>query len=67
MGWTVEMAAFESAFSNEGEMATSVDKIRPLDELLDKLGTCSYKWPHWMVRSIYGPPLWLGGAFRRGL
>lgn len=46
MGWTVEMAAFESAFSNEGEMATSVDKIRPLDELLDKIGTCSYKWPH---------------------
>jgi uncharacterized LabA/DUF88 family protein len=37
-GWTVEMAAFESAFSPSGEMATRVDRIRPLDGVLDKIG-----------------------------
>jgi uncharacterized LabA/DUF88 family protein len=46
LGWTVEMAAFESAFSNAGAMATTVDKIRPLDELFDKIGTYGFKWPH---------------------
>jgi uncharacterized LabA/DUF88 family protein len=45
MGWTVEMAAFESAFSDGGQMATTVDTIRPLDEVFDKLGGCQFKWP----------------------
>jgi uncharacterized LabA/DUF88 family protein len=38
MKWTVEMAAFNSAFSPTGEMATSVDKIRQLDAVFDKIG-----------------------------
>ena len=37
-GWTVEMAAFKSAFSRVGEMATTVDRIRPLDEVFEKIG-----------------------------
>jgi uncharacterized LabA/DUF88 family protein len=37
-GWTAEMAAFESAFSPSGEMATKVDRIRPLDGVLYKIG-----------------------------
>lgn len=37
-GWIVEMAAFESAFSRQGEMATTVDKIRLLDDALDSIG-----------------------------
>jgi uncharacterized LabA/DUF88 family protein len=45
MGWTVEMAAFESAFSDEGDMATTVDKTRPLDEVFDKIGKCGFNWP----------------------
>ena len=45
MGWTVEMAAFASAFSPSGEMAKTVDKPRPLDEVFDKIGACAYKWP----------------------
>jgi uncharacterized LabA/DUF88 family protein len=44
-GWTVEMAAFASAFSPGGEMATSVDEIRPLDDVFNKIGTGTYKWP----------------------
>ena len=45
-GWTVEMAAFESAFSDEGQMATTVDNIRPLDEVFDKIGNYGFKWPN---------------------
>ena len=48
-GWIVEMAAFESAFSRLGEMATTVDKIRPLDGALDKIG-CSTSTPFVAVR-----------------
>lgn len=45
MGWTVEMAAFKSAYSERGEMARAVHKIRPLDDVFDKLGNCAYTWP----------------------
>jgi len=45
MGWNVEMAAFESAFSEEGEMATSVDKICPLDDVFEEIGNNGFKWP----------------------
>jgi uncharacterized LabA/DUF88 family protein len=45
MQWTVEMAAFESAFSEDGEMAGTVDAIRPLDTVFDKIGGCRYNWP----------------------
>jgi uncharacterized LabA/DUF88 family protein len=37
-GWIVEMAAFESSFSCVGEMAITVDRIRPLDEVFEKIG-----------------------------
>jgi uncharacterized LabA/DUF88 family protein len=50
-GWIVEMAAFESAFSPEGEMATTVDKIRRLDDVLDRIGRTS--------TSIVGSPILL--------
>jgi uncharacterized LabA/DUF88 family protein len=45
MKWIVEMAAFTSAFSRAGEMATTVDKIRPLDAVFDQIGGCGFKWP----------------------
>lgn len=44
-GWTVEMAAFQSAFTESGEMATTVDKTRPLDGSLDLIGHNAFKWP----------------------
>ena len=44
-GWTVEMAAFSSAFNPNGQMAISVNKVRPLDGSLDLIGHCSFKWP----------------------
>lgn len=44
-GWTVEMAAFGSAFSRHGEMATAVDKIRTLDGSLDLIGHNAFDWP----------------------
>lgn len=44
-GWTVEMAAFASAFTAGGEMATAVDKTRPLEGSLDLIGHNAFKWP----------------------
>jgi uncharacterized LabA/DUF88 family protein len=44
-GWTVEMAAFSSAYNPAGEMATSVEKIIPLDPLFKKIGHHEYEWP----------------------
>ena len=40
LGWTVEMAAFSSAYSQGGQIATAVDKVRPLDGSLDLIGHC---------------------------
>jgi uncharacterized LabA/DUF88 family protein len=45
MKWTVEMAAFSNAFSQYGQMAMAVDKVRPLDGSLDLIGHCAFKWP----------------------
>jgi len=43
-GWTVEMAA-KSAFSPMGATAMKVDRIRPLDDALDRIGdTTSGIW-----------------------
>jgi uncharacterized LabA/DUF88 family protein len=36
--WAVEMVTFASAFSKQGEMATTVDKVRRLDGSLDLIG-----------------------------
>lgn len=43
--WTVEMAAFTSAYNPAGEMATSVEKIVPLDALFDRIGRYEFDWP----------------------
>ena len=43
--WTAEMCAFSSAYTHYGEMASAVDKVRPLDGSLDLIGECSFKWP----------------------
>ena len=45
VGWVVEMAAFKSAYSERGEMAKAVNKIRPLDEVFGKIGSHSFTWP----------------------
>jgi uncharacterized LabA/DUF88 family protein len=45
LGWTVEMAAFSSAFNPRGQMAISVDEVRPLDGSLDLIGHCAFEWP----------------------
>ncbi|WP_025090301.1 NYN domain-containing protein [Brucella intermedia] len=44
-GWTVEMAAFQSSFTVDGEMASAVDRTRPLDGSLDLIGHNAFKWP----------------------
>ncbi len=44
-GWAVEMAAFASAFNPAGEMATSVEKIVPLDSFFSKIGHYEFDWP----------------------
>jgi uncharacterized LabA/DUF88 family protein len=43
--WCVEMAAFTSAFNAAGEMATSVEKITPLDALFSRIGRHDFDWP----------------------
>jgi uncharacterized LabA/DUF88 family protein len=43
LDWTVEMAAFGPAMSSS--MAVAVDKVRPLDGLLDNIGHCAFQWP----------------------
>jgi uncharacterized LabA/DUF88 family protein len=43
--WLVEMAAFSSAFSAVGQMATSVDKVRPLETVFKDIGHNAFKWP----------------------
>lgn len=44
-GWSVEMAAFTSAFSTTGEMATSVEKVIPLDPIFHQIGHNDFDWP----------------------
>jgi len=39
------MCAFSSAFSPAGDMAMSVDKVRPLDADYLKIGKCEFPWP----------------------
>ena len=43
--WEVEMAAFTSAYNPSGEMATSVERIVPLDAAFAKIGSHVYEWP----------------------
>jgi uncharacterized LabA/DUF88 family protein len=43
--WEVEMCAFSSSFSPAGDMALSVERIRPLDSDYLKIGKCEFEWP----------------------
>jgi uncharacterized LabA/DUF88 family protein len=43
--WEVEMCAFSSSFSPAGDMAMSVDRIRPLDSDYLTIGKCAFAWP----------------------
>jgi uncharacterized LabA/DUF88 family protein len=40
-GWQVEMWAFTNAYNPNGQMATSVDKICPLDDIFSEIGHCT--------------------------
>lgn len=44
-GWEVEMCAFTSAFSHYGEMASTVDRVRPLDADFTAIGHNDFPWP----------------------
>lgn len=44
-GWSVELWAFTSSFSPEGELARSVDQIRPLDDCFDVISRYEFDWP----------------------
>jgi len=43
--WQVEMWAFKNAYRPEGQMAGSVDKIRPLDDVFAQIGQNAFLWP----------------------
>jgi uncharacterized LabA/DUF88 family protein len=43
--WEVEMCAFSSSFSPAGDMATSVERVRPLDADYLKIGQHEFEWP----------------------
>ena len=44
-GHSVEMCAFTSAYNDTGEMATSVDTLRPLDDCFNEIGSHAFEWP----------------------
>ncbi len=44
-GWETEMWAFSNAFNYSGEMAQSVNKIKPLDRIFASIGHCAFDWP----------------------
>ncbi|OPY67943.1 MAG: NYN domain protein [Syntrophorhabdus sp. PtaU1.Bin050] len=44
-GWLAEMWAFKNAYNPSGQMAMSVDRIKPLDDVFTNIGTCSFQWP----------------------
>lgn len=43
--WEVEMCAFSDSFNPGGDLATSVDRVRPLDPLVNTIGRCDFVWP----------------------
>ena len=44
-GWPVEMWAFKNSFNPAGEMAMTVDNIRPLDDVFPEIGHNVFVWP----------------------
>jgi hypothetical protein len=43
--WEVEMCAFSASFNPGGDLATAVDRVRPLDASVFKVGRCDFDWP----------------------
>jgi len=43
-GWLVEMCASSAAFNPSGELATTVDTIRPLDPIIRQIGHNDFEW-----------------------
>jgi len=43
--WEVEMWAFKNSFNPQGAMAQTVDKIKPLDDYFNEIGTNGFIWP----------------------
>lgn len=43
--WSVEMWAFKNAFNPNGEMAMTVDSIKPLDDVFPEIGHNVFPWP----------------------
>ena len=39
------MCAFTSSFSKYGEMAATVNTVRPLDASFAAIGHCDFPWP----------------------
>jgi uncharacterized LabA/DUF88 family protein len=50
-GWTVEMASFQSAFSPNGEMAITVDLVRPLDTIFHRFSVYDYEWRLYILQT----------------
>lgn len=44
-GWETEMWAFTNAFKKNGQMAQTVTRIKPLDDVFDKIGRYEFEWP----------------------
>jgi uncharacterized LabA/DUF88 family protein len=43
--WETEMWAFSNAFSEHGQMAQSVTRVKPLDGIFNKIGRFEFTWP----------------------
>lgn len=43
--WETEMWAFRSAFTSHGQMAQSVTRVKPLDDVFDQIGRHDFSWP----------------------
>lgn len=43
--WLVEMWAFKNSFNPTGQLAASVDRICPLDDVFHKIGKYGFQWP----------------------
>lgn len=44
-GWETEMWAFTNAFTSSGQMAQTVNKIKPLDAVFAEIGHNEFPWP----------------------
>ena len=51
-GWETEMWAFTNAFSKNGDMAQSVTRICPLDNVFDQIGRNDFVWPNEAIQNV---------------